>query len=243
MANYEEFRLLKTPPHGCGYLPNRKAEMLFGSPATAMSNDLYGRLAQAGFRRSGERVYLPHCRSCDACKPIRIEASRFTPRRRHRRILKRNADLEMRRCEAKITPQSLNLYERYIANKHRSGNMYPASAEQFENFLLSEWGNTHFFEFHLTADEGDSKAGDLVAVAVTDMVEDAMLAVYTFYDPRHANRSLGMHCILKQIEQTKINNLAHLYLGYWVQQSKKMDYKASYKPHQLLIKNRWVDVT
>lgn len=242
MANYEEFRLLKTPPHGCGYLPNRKAEMLFGSPVTAMSNQLYGRLAHAGFRRSGERVYLPYCRSCNACTPIRIEASRFAPKRRHKRALKRNADLEMRVGEAKITPQSLDLYKRYIAHKHRQGNMYPASAEQFEKFLLSEWGNTHFLEFRLTTDEGDSKAGDLVAVAVTDQIDGALLAVYTFYDPNHASRSLGMYCILKQIEQAQTEDMTYLYLGYWVQQSKKMDYKASYKPHQLLIKNRWVEV-
>ena len=242
MAKYEEFRLLKTPPHGCGYLPNRKAEMLFGSPVTAMSNELYGRLVQAGFRRSGERLYLPHCRSCNACTPIRIEAERFAPRRRHQRTIKRNADLQVRVTDAALTPEALALYKKYIAQKHRQGNMYPASAEQFESFLLSEWGNTRFLEFRLNDQQEGDDAGRLVAVAVTDCVEDALLAVYTFYDPLYVDRSLGMYCILKQIEWVKATNLSYLYLGYWVQKSKKMDYKASYKPHQILIRNRWMEV-
>lgn len=241
MTKYTEFRLLKTPPHHCGYLPDRKAEMLFGSPAASMTNKLYGRLVQVGFRRSGERVYLPNCQNCNACVPIRLKVRDFMPRRKQKRALGLNSDLIMKERPAEMTAQPLELYKKYIACKHREGNMYPASADQFESFLMSSWGDTSFLEFYLPNEKGE--AGKLLAVAVTDKIDNALLAVYTFFDPSYMKRSLGVFCILKQIEKAQREKLDYLYLGYWVSQSRKMRYKAEYRPHQLLIKKRWVTIT
>lgn len=240
MTDLSEVRLMRTAPHDCGYLSDRKATMLFTEFEDCRDPAIYNDLASLGFRRSGNHLYFPYCQDCNACIPMRIRVADFKFKRRHRRILRQNKSLIVQEKEPRITLELLQLYKKYIAQRHKQGKMYPGTARQFNDFLLSAWSNTHFLEFRLSNEEGE--AGELVAVAVTDYTAESLLAIYTFFDPDKSFLSLGSLAILHQIEKAKRDGFEYLYLGYWIDSCTKMNYKADYRPHQLLIKNRWVDI-
>jgi arginine-tRNA-protein transferase len=162
---------------------------------------------------------------------VRIPVRDFSPRRIQRRVLQRNADIQMHERPAAFDPQHYALYQRYTAARHEDGDMADASPTGYLGFLRADWCDTRFFEFRL----GDR----LVAVAVTDLAGDGLSAVYTFFDPEMAARSLGSYAILRQIEHARALGLPYLYLGYWIRDSRKMAYKAAYRPIELWRAARW----
>ena len=137
MTDLSTLRFFRTPAHRCSYLEDHEATTLFVDPATPMTAALYSELSQRGFRRSGEFLYRPHCQGCQACIPVRIPVSRFQWRRRHRRLLDRNADLTVESRAARFDREIYSLYARYIDSRHGDGDMYPPSEEQFTGFLIS----------------------------------------------------------------------------------------------------------
>jgi len=220
-----------TPAHPCSYLPGREAQTLFLDPRDTINQDLYQGLTEHGFRRSGGHLYRPHCGECQACVPTRIPVDRFEPRRSQRRVLARNADLTLRLEPAIFSRRYYELYARYIQGRHRDGDMYPPSTDQFRSFLLSQWSNSVFLNSYLDS--------ELIAVAVTDQQAKGYSAIYTFFDPDHVDRSLGTFSILKQIEHCRRTGIPHLYLGYWIRESRKMRYKVDFRPVELLMDGRW----
>ncbi len=212
-----------TPPAACPYLPDQESISLFADPAVT-SRALYNQLARLGFRRSGSHVYRPACASCTACIPVRIPVAEFQPRRRQRRCLQRNADLSHALVKAHCNPEVYTLYCQYLAARHPGGGMDEPTPDQFSQFLLSGWSDTWFLELRL--------GQQLVAVAVTDRLEDGLSAVYCFYDPTLSARSLGQAAILQQIQAARDLRLPYLYLGYWIAASRKMAYKGDYRPLQ-----------
>lgn len=235
MTDLAAIKFFVTPLHQCSYLPRKDAITLFADPKANLDHDLYSELSELGFRRSGNYLYRPHCRTCSACIPVRIPVSRFTPSRKHKRILQRNADLQIRRVEAAFNEEHYQLYARYITCKHRDGDMYPPSPEQYASFLLNDWGDTAFYEFRLPDNE-------LIAVAVCDIMKNGLSAVYTFYSAEQAQRSLGVLAVLWQIDECKKLELPALYLGYWIKDCQKMSYKTEYRPLQMYINNHWLTV-
>lgn len=223
-----------TPGHPCSYLPRRQAQTLFLDPREAVTPALYQALTEQGFRRSGSHLYRPHCRTCQACIPSRIPVADFTPRRRQKRVTAANADLRVEVIPAAFDPDCYELYARYIAGRHRDGDMYPPSIEQFRSFLLSQWCDSLFVCSYL----GD----ELVATAVTDRLAGGLSAIYTFFDPDRSERSLGVFSVLQQIELCRSLGLDYLYLGYWIRDCAKMRYKIDYRPIELLANSRWVRV-
>ena len=220
-----------TPAHPCSYLPGREAQTLFLDPRDTINQPLYQALTEHGFRRSGGHLYRPHCRGCQACIPTRIPVDHFEPRRSQRRVLARNEDLVIRIEPATFSRRYYELYARYIHGRHHDGDMYPPTSDQFRSFLLSQWSDSVFLNTYAGT--------DLVSVAVTDVQTDGVSAIYTFFDPDHAHRSLGTFSILKQIEHCRALGLSHLYLGYWIRESRKMRYKIDFRPVELLIDGRW----
>ncbi|EDX90185.1 arginyltransferase [Alcanivorax sp. DG881] len=235
MTDLSTLRFFRTPAHSCSYLEDRQASTLFVDPQAQLSPELYSELSLLGFRRSGDYLYRPHCDSCNACIPARVRVDDFRPRRRHRRILKNNADLAVNREPARFSRELYNLYAAYINDRHGDGDMYPPSEEQFTNFLTCEWADTHFYGFR--------QQGKLVAVAVTDQLGDGLSAVYTFFDPALPERSLGVMALLWQIEQCQRLQLPYLYLGYWIRQCQKMSYKSQYQPLEILASGSWKEQT
>lgn len=226
-------KFFSTTAHPCSYLEGEQAITLFADPKSRMDGRLYSELSDLGFRRSGNYVYRPHCSHCNACVPVRIPVGRFAANRQQARVLKRNADVTVRAVPATFHPEHYQLYERYISERHSDGDMYPPSEEQFNSFLTSDWSETRFYEFR-------DGAGKLLAVAVCDLLDDGLSAVYTFFDPDEEKRSLGTLAILWEIGETRRLGLSSLYLGYWIKHCQKMAYKIAYRPIELLINNEWL---
>lgn len=232
MSSSVNLKLFATHPHACSYLDEREATTVFIDPDACIDKTLYSRLSALGFRRSGQHVYRPQCQQCKACIPLRIPVARFIPSRSQRRVLKRNQDLQLKVFDTGKSDQFYDLYARYIAARHRDGDMYPPSRHQYDGFLTSEWQITRF----LAAYSGEH----LVGVAVCDLLDEGLSAVYTFYDPALESRSLGTWFILQQLIWVAELDLPYLYLGYWIEECEKMSYKAKFAPQQRLIDGVWV---
>ncbi len=224
-------RLLKTLPHDCGYFEDRSTTNLVLDPASPRKREDYAQALQLGFRRAGSHVYRPQCEACRACVPCRVEVAAFRANRKQRRCLKRNSDLSMHETAPGFTRERHDLYSRYLRQRHPDGGMDPGSREDFDSFLKADWSPTVFLEFRL-----DER---LLAVAVTDFCASGASAIYTFFDPDEAERSLGTYAILRQIQLTRDRDLPHLYLGYWIAGHPKMDYKAQFRPMQFLDSIGW----
>jgi arginyl-tRNA--protein-N-Asp/Glu arginylyltransferase len=222
-----------TPPHPCSYLEDRTARTLFLDPRDVITSTTYGALTQAGFRRSGGHLYRPYCDGCSACVPTRVPVDDFRWSRRFRRIMRANEHVTVSLREAVFLDRYYDLYAAYIDARHADGDMYPPNVDQFRSFLLSSWSNSAFLVLE--------EHGKLIGVAVTDRVPDGLSAIYTFYDPAFARRSLGVFAVLTQIEHCRASALPYLYLGYWVRESAKMRYKIDYRPIELLVSNRWIE--
>lgn len=217
--------------HLCGYYPDRIAQNLVLDPIADDQKQLYDAAITRGFRRGGGHIYRPHCAQCGACVASRIDVWKFNPSRAQRRCLKLNADLQLERRPAAYTEEYFALYQRYLAGRHAGGGMDEPSVDDFSRFLFSKWSQTEFIEFRL----GER----LLAVAVTDVTRSGFSAVYCFYDPSEAKRSLGVFAILSQIELARAAGLSHLYLGFWLAGHAKMHYKSTYSGLELLQAGAW----
>ena len=224
--------LLVTPAHECGYLPERTARTAFLGPSVPKSPGLLSALSRYGFRRSGEHIYRPVCRECQACVALRVPVHEFQPRRNQRRVWRRNQDLRVVDCDDRFRAEHYRLYRRYVATRHPGGSMDDATPRQYLAFLRGGWAETVFLEFRHEA--------RLLAVAVADRLPDALSAVYTFFDPDFESRSLGTYTILWQIEAARRAGHEWLYLGYWIAESSKMRYKERFLPQDRLIDGEWV---
>lgn len=217
--------------HDCDYLPGRLAQSAFVRPGFSLTTPQYSQLVAQGFRRSGALVYRPHCKACSACIPVRVPCQDFKPSRSQRRILKKNADLSVEACLPEWNDNHFLLYKRYLDSRHTHGSMADATEEDYIRFLTNDWGDICFYEFRLKS--------SVVAVAVVDHLSTALSAVYTFFEPELADRSLGVYAVLWQINQSLELQLSHLYLGYWIQDCRKMSYKDQYRPLELYIQSTW----
>lgn len=235
MTELSDLKFYATRPHTCSYLPEEQATTLFLDPAQPMETQLYARLSDIGFRRSGEHLYRPHCDHCNACIPCRIPALDFRLNRQYRRVIHRNADLQISTVKPSLTEENYALYHRYIEQRHADGDMYPPCRDQFSSFLVRNLPFTVFYEFR--------HHERLLAVAVTDILPNGLSAVYTFYDPEEEQRSLGRFAILWQIAECRRLQLPAVYLGYWIKNCRKMNYKTQYRPLELFIGQRWVTLT
>jgi arginyl-tRNA--protein-N-Asp/Glu arginylyltransferase len=231
MTSFQKLGFYATPPHRCNYLYDQQAVTLFADPNFPKTARLYSALSSSGFRRSGTHLYIPNCGSCTACIPVRVAAEEFQPSRNQRRAWKNNDDIQVAEIPAVFRQDHFDLYGKYLAVRHPEGGMDNPTPETYMDFLTSSWTDTVFYEMRVS--------GKLVAVAVTDILEDALSAVYTFFDPAESRRSLGRYAILYQLAQVKARGLAWLYLGYWIKQCDKMNYKAEYLPQQVYINNKW----
>ena len=223
-SDADNVRMFRTGTHACGYWADREARDLVLDPRDPRLPQLYPMALDWGFRRSGDIVYRPSCVGCQACVAVRVPVATFRPDRSQRRCLKRNADVDARIVAPLRTAEHLALYRKYLTTRHRGGGMDDHGAPEFEQFLIGSWKQGRFLELR---EHGSHR---LLAVAVTDLVDGALSAVYTFYDPDQAERGLGTLAVLKQLEWAARDRRAHLYLGYWIAGHAKMDYKRRFQP-------------
>ena len=227
----QSLRLLLGSSHACGYLPQRHARSAFVDPAFPLDAVLYGSLLDQGFRRSGNYAYRPMCLQCRSCRSVRLPVVEFAPDRSQRRCLARNGDLELS-VATQMDEEHFALYRRYLNARHPGGGMDPEDSEAFREFLGCAWGRTEFWEYR--------RAGELLCVSVVDPVPRGFSAVYTFFAPEYPERSLGTYAILRQVEQARLQGVPYVYLGYWVPESEKMDYKRRFRPLEVLQPDGWI---
>ena len=220
--------LPRTEPHPCSYLP-RKA-VTEGFRSQVLHGETYHDLMDRGFRRSGSIFYRPRCPSCNACVQMRVPVADFKPGKSQRRVLKKNEDVRLRISRLNLTPAKVLLYARYLDYQH-PGSPQTGDAESLRDFLYENVVDSREVSYFV-----DDR---LIGVSILDVCSRSVSTVYHFLEPDEAWRSLGVYSVLREIELTRTLEIPFYYMGYWIQGCGKMDYKASYRPHEVLIDGEW----
>lgn len=224
-------KLYLSAPHPCPYIEPETASTVLLDPNYEVDNSLFSILIKAGFRRSGDTIYRPHCRNCNACVSVRIPAREFRASRSQKRTYNRNKDITTTLVPATFQQEHFELYCDYQRWRHTGDIMDHSDPERYREFMVESSVDTAFIEYRLE--------GKLVGLSVCDLPEDGMSAVYTFFDPMMPKRSLGTYAILKQLDYVRDMQLDWLYLGYWIEGCKKMSYKTQFRPIFGFVKKEW----
>ena len=227
----KRFRFLITPEHPCSYIADREATTLFVDPQEPMDKQKYSQLAELGFRRSGEHVYRPQCAMCSECKLVRILVDDFKPSRSQKRVLRLNKDVSFQWGVTTFNEEHFLLYRSYMRQRHAGSSMDDDDPMHYMHVMAADWCETRLGEFRL----GDR----LVAIAITDVLENGLSAVYTFFDAAYTRRSLGTLAILTQINAAQEEALDYVYLGYWINSCSKMSYKIRFNASEIFNGHRW----
>jgi leucyl-tRNA---protein transferase len=231
-----------TAPSPCPYLPGQEERKVFTHLVGERAAELNDLLTHGGFRRSQSIAYRPACESCRACVSVRVVADAFRPTRSMRRISERNRDLVGEMRVAVPTSEQYAVFRSYLDSRHRDGGMADMSVLDYSLMCEDSHVETRMVEYRRRGPDSAINGrgtGELLAVALTDVLGDGLSMVYSFFDSEHAHRSLGTYMILDHISRAKRMGLPYVYLGYWVQGSRKMDYKGRFLPQQRLTPDGW----
>lgn len=221
-----------TAPLPCPYLPGRTERKIVTELSGTEAEALHERLSRAGFRRSHNIAYAPVCPGCQACVPIRVVSEDFAPDRTQRRILRANADLTISEMPARATAEQFTLFQRYQKNRHADGDMAAMGYYDYRAMIEDTPISTGILEFRDAQDR-------LLGACLTDWLADGLSAVYSFFDTDEDKRSLGTFAVLWLIGRARSLGLPYVYLGYWVPESRKMAYKARFRPSEILMSGAW----
>ena len=231
-----------TAPSPCPYLPGQEERKVFTHLVGERAAELNDLLTHGGFRRSQSIAYRPACETCRACISVRVVAESFRPTRSMRRIVERNSDLAGEMRVAVPTSEQYSVFRSYLDARHRDGGMADMTVLDYAMMVEDSHVETRMVEYRQRGSEaainGRGK-GPLLAVALTDVLSDGLSMVYSYFDSEEAPRSLGTFMILDHIARCRRMGLSYVYLGYWVQGSRKMEYKGRFLPQQRLTPDGW----
>src|SRR5690606_39124231 len=238
--NFPEFYV--TAPQPCPYLAGRLERKLFTHLTHDKPPALVDNLLKGGFRRSQNIAYMPYCEGCHSCVSVRVAVNEFRLSRGFRRVLDTNRDLAVRRIPPRPTAEQFALFRDYIDARHADGGMADMTVLDYAMMVEDSIVDTFLTEYRARTDAAleSPLAGPLTGIALCDRLSDGVSMVYSFYDTGALRRSLGTFMILEHIEYTRRLGLPYLYLGYWIEGSRKMSYKTRFQPQERLTSNGWV---
>jgi arginine-tRNA-protein transferase len=229
-----------TAPSPCPYLPGQEERKVFTHLVGERAAELNDLLTHGGFRRSQSIAYRPACETCRACVSVRVVAEDFRPTRSMRRILERNGDLIGEMRTAVPTSEQYAVFRSYLDSRHRDGGMADMTVLDYAMMVEDSHVETRMIEYRRSGPDSTMEGrGPLLAVALTDVLSDGLSMVYSFFHSGEAVRSLGTFMILDHIARAREMHLSYVYLGYWVQGSRKMGYKGRFLPQQRLTADGW----
>ncbi|WGI20665.1 arginyltransferase [Amylibacter sp. IMCC11727] len=227
-----------TAPQPCPYLDGRIERKLFTALQGEHASVLNDALSRQGFRRSQNVLYRPSCAECNACLSARIRVDDFAPRKSHRRIIRRNNHLIRTATSPWATEEQFELFRTYLSARHADGGMADMDVFEFASMIEETPVRSRVVEYHTPSHEGQLRE-ELTAVCLTDVLEDGLSLVYSFFEPDLHARSLGTYMILDHIEIAREAGLPYVYLGYWVPGSPKMQYKANFGALEIFLGGEW----
>ena len=229
------YHFFRSGPMPCPYLSGRVERKLFTRLAGPDAGELNSTLSQAGFRRSHDIIYRPVCADCSACVPVRIPVGRFRANKTQKRLIRLNADLTVVERPPHATAEQYRLFAAYQRMRHLDSDMARMSRADYAAMVEEGCGSARLFELR---DEDDT----LVAGMLADRLADGFSAVYSFFDPDRSRRSLGTYMVIALVERARLEGLAHVYLGYWISDCRKMTYKTRFRPLEILVNGTWQDM-
>ncbi len=231
-----------TAPSPCPYLPGQEERKVFTHLVGERAGELNDLLTHGGFRRSQSIAYRPACDSCRACVSVRVIADEFRPSRNMRKVMSRNANIVSDMRPLLPTSEQYSVFRSYLDSRHHNGGMADMTVLDYAMMIEDSHVQTRLVEYRRRGpDSGITGrgAGQLLAMTLVDVLNDGLSMVYSFFDPDHVARSLGTFMILDHIARAQRMGLDYVYLGYWVRNSKKMDYKGRFLPQERLMPEGW----
>lgn len=223
----QKLQFYMTVPSPCPYLPGRMERKIFAQLDPITGPYLNNYLTHSGFRRSQNVLYRPACENCQSCKSLRVDVAKFNPTKSMKRVLSKNRDLTAEVTLAIATDEQFDLLQKYLNSRHLGGGMSEMDYARYEMMVEECATETQIIEYR-------NQDKRLIACVLIDVLMDGYSMVYSFFDPDEDQRSMGHFMILDHLRRCKADEHPWLYLGYWVKESRKMDYKARYQPCQIL---------
>jgi len=231
-----------TAPSPCPYIEGQFERKVFTHLVGDKAPELNDLLTQGGFRRSQNIAYRPACETCRSCVSVRILAGEFQPTKNMKRVTQRNSDLIGAMHEAEPSTEQYSLFRSYLDQRHRKGGMSDMTVLDYAMMVEDTHVDTKVIEYRRRGPDSfitGKGQGELIAVALTDRMADGLSMVYSYFDPEQDDRSLGTFMILDHIARARSMGLPHVYLGYWVNGSRKMNYKVRFQPQEHLGAKGW----
>ena len=231
-------RFFVTSPAPCPYLAGKTERKVFTELGGSNPTELNDALGRIGFRRSQSVAYRPSCTDCSACVSVRVGAVAFQPNASQKRNLRRNGDLVVTACKPWATQEQYGLLSRYLRTRHPEGGMADMDEQDFADMVEQTPVDSYLVEYR-EPDVG-GRPGKLVGCCLTDRQNDGLSMIYSFFDADHPLREgLGTYIILDHILRSGAAGLPYVYLGYWIEGSRRMAYKAKFRPLERLGPNGW----
>ena len=231
-------RFFVTSPAPCPYLPGRQERKVFTELSGPHAGELNDALGRIGFRRSQSVAYRPSCQGCTACVSVRVVASEFEANATQRKLVRRNADLEVSACRPWATDEQYQLLRRYLSSRHPGGGMAGMDEQDYADMVEQSPVNSVIVEYREPSATGGQ--GRLVGACLTDRQADGLSMIYSFFAADDESRpGLGSLIILDHILRARAAGLPYVYLGYWVKGSARMAYKTRYRPIETLGPRGW----